>query len=85
MKYEKPVVEVVKFDSVGFMTASSSVGPTTYSSDQAAMHAAMTAMGWTLSDGVSVTPQGNGTYIAFCAAVKASDGKYHVNEWCTKF
>ena len=79
--YEKPEVEVVKFESEGFMTWS----PTNnQNSEMDAKAAAAAAMGWGRYDGITAQKGADGKWMAYCTLVNGKP--YSAGEvTCTKF
>ena len=85
MRYQKPQVEIIRFeDNSSFMTYSSIVPVPSYGSNAEAKAAAIAAMGWGQWDGVTAQKGADGKWMAYCTYVNGQTG-WAGQYMCTSF
>lgn len=83
MMYQKPQVEIIRFEENSCFMTYSSIVPS-YGSESAARDGAIAAMGWGKWDTVTAQKGSDGKWMAYCTWVNGNVG-YSGQYTCTSF
>ena len=83
MMYQKPQVEIIRFEENSCFMTYSSIVPS-YGSESAARDGAIAAMGWSSNSVVTAQRDYNGNWMAYCSVVNGQSG-YSGQYMCTSF